>query len=93
MSFDSSAPGASNGSPESPRNASRRTTIFRRPAYRILRADFVADNAGPGDGISLSSVALNCEILAHDGNRVPAAPDCERPGWRGLFRAETRHYH
>ncbi|HEY7052280.1 MAG TPA: sulfite oxidase [Mycobacterium sp.] len=46
---------------------------FQAVAYRILPADFDPDSAGPGDGISLSSVALNCDILTPDeGTDVPA---------------------
>ena len=48
---------------------------FQATAYRILPPDADPDTAGPGDGISLSSVALNCEILEpDDGATVPAGP-------------------
>lgn len=43
---------------------------FQRVAYRVLPSDADPDSAGPGDGISLSSVALNCDFLYPD----PTAP-------------------
>ena len=43
---------------------------FQRVAYRVLPVDADPDTAGPGDGISLSSVALNCDFLYPD----PATP-------------------
>ncbi len=39
---------------------------FQSVAYRVLPPEFDPDTAGPGDGISLSSVALNCAILVPD---------------------------
>lgn len=46
---------------------------FQAVAYRILPADADPDTAGPNEGISLSSVALNCDILVpEDGDHVPA---------------------
>lgn len=39
---------------------------FQAVAYRILPADSDAHAAGPGEGISLSSVLLNCDILVPD---------------------------
>lgn len=46
---------------------------FQATAYRILPADADPAAAGPGDGISLSSVALNGDILVPDnGAEVPA---------------------
>lgn len=39
---------------------------FQRVAYRVLPVDADPDSAGPGDGISLSSVALNCDFLYPD---------------------------
>ena len=48
---------------------------FQAIAYRILPPEADPDTAGPGDGISLSSVALNCDILDPvDGATVPAGP-------------------
>ena len=48
---------------------------FQATAYRILPPDADPDTAGPGDGISLSSVALNCDILTPEpGTVVPAGP-------------------
>src|SRR5262249_41977192 len=41
--------------------------------YRIFPPETDADTVGPGEGISLSSLALNCDILAPtDGDRIPA---------------------
>lgn len=46
---------------------------FQALDYRILPADADADIVGPGEGISLSSLALNCDILdPTDGDDVPA---------------------
>lgn len=46
---------------------------FQAVAYRILPADGDPDTAGSDDGISLSSVALNSDILVpNDGARIPA---------------------
>jgi sulfite oxidase len=48
---------------------------FQATAYRILPPEFDPDTAGPGDGISLSSVAVNCDFLApEDGAVVSAGP-------------------
>lgn len=48
---------------------------FQSVAYRVLPPEFDPDTAGPGDGISLSSVALNCAILAPDDRaEVHAGP-------------------
>lgn len=47
---------------------------FQAVAYRLLPADRDPDTIGPGEGISLSSVVLNCDILAPtDGGRVSGA--------------------
>ena len=46
---------------------------FQATAYRILPPDADPDAAGPGDGISLSSVALNCAILVPDDGASLAA--------------------
>ena len=49
--------------------------FFQASAYRMLPADADPDTAEPGEGISLSSVALNCDVLApEDGATVPAGP-------------------
>lgn len=46
---------------------------FQASAYRILPADADPDTAQPGDGISLSSVALNCDVLSpQDGSTMQA---------------------
>ena len=39
------------------------TNFFQATAYRVLPPEADPDTAGPGDGISLGSVALNSEIL------------------------------
>ncbi|MCV7125053.1 sulfite oxidase [Mycobacterium lacus] len=45
---------------------------FQALDYRILPPDADADMAAPGEGISLSSLALNCDILdPTDGDHVP----------------------
>ncbi len=46
---------------------------FQACDYRILPPDADADNAAPGEGISLSSLTLNCDILdPTDDDQVPA---------------------
>lgn len=48
---------------------------FQATAYRVLPVDFDPDRAGPGDGISLTSVNVNSAILSpDDGARMPAGP-------------------
>lgn len=48
---------------------------FQATAYRILRPDADPATAGPGDGIPLGAVALNCDFLRpDDGARLPAGP-------------------
>jgi sulfite oxidase len=45
---------------------------FQAHDYRILPPDADADTVAPGEGISLSSLALNCDILnPTDGDHVP----------------------
>ncbi|MBO0880573.1 MAG: sulfite oxidase, partial [Mycobacterium sp.] len=46
---------------------------FQAVAYRILPADSDPDTVSPGDGIPLSSVALNCDILVPDDGAVISA--------------------
>jgi sulfite oxidase len=49
--------------------------FFQATAYRLLPAEADPAKAGPGDGISLGPVALNCDVLRpDDGARVPAGP-------------------
>ncbi|MEB3981741.1 sulfite oxidase [Mycobacterium sp. 663a-19] len=46
---------------------------FQARDYRILPPEADADAAAPGEGIPLSALALNCDILdPTDGDRVPA---------------------
>ena len=40
------------------------TDYFQATAYRLLPPEADPDQAGPGDGLSLGPVALNCEILS-----------------------------
>ncbi|MCV7377402.1 sulfite oxidase [Mycobacterium alsense] len=48
---------------------------FQSHDYRILPADADVDAVAAGEGISLSSLALNCDILdPTDGDRVPRGP-------------------
>ncbi|MFG2090801.1 sulfite oxidase [Spirillospora sp. NPDC048824] len=48
---------------------------FQATAYRVLPADADPGRAGPGDGISLGPIALNCDILSpDDGARLPPGP-------------------
>jgi sulfite oxidase len=48
---------------------------FQALDYRILPADADPDTVAPGEGISLSSLPLNCDILVpDDGAEVPAGP-------------------
>jgi sulfite oxidase len=54
---------------------------FQALDYRILPPEADADTVAPGEGISLSSLALNCDILAPtDDDRVAAGPLTIR-GW------------
>lgn len=46
---------------------------FQASAYRILPADADPDAAEPGDGISLSSVALNCDVLSPEDDSTVQA--------------------
>ncbi|SDR88275.1 sulfite oxidase [Actinopolymorpha singaporensis] len=46
---------------------------FQATAYRMLPADTDLDQAGPGAGISLGPVPLNCDFLSPDaGTRCPS---------------------
>ena len=48
---------------------------FQASDYRILPADMNPDTAAPGEGISLSALPLNCDILLpEDGAEVSAGP-------------------
>jgi sulfite oxidase len=48
---------------------------FQALDYRILPPETDPDTAAPGEGISLSSVPLNCDILCPgDGAEIPAGP-------------------
>ncbi|MGH3969202.1 MAG: sulfite oxidase, partial [Mycobacterium sp.] len=68
---------------------------FQAVAYRILPADSDPDTAGPNEGISLSSVALNCDILVPDDGAEVAAGSLDIRGYaladgdRGVARVEV----
>ena len=48
---------------------------FQALDYRILPPEADADTVAPGEGISLSSLALNCDVLhPTDGDQVAAGP-------------------
>ena len=48
---------------------------FQALDYRILPPDADPGTVAPGEGISLSSLALNCDILIPgDGAEIPAGP-------------------
>ncbi len=48
---------------------------FQATAYRLLPAEADPTTAGPGDGLSLGSVALNADILRpDDGATLPTGP-------------------
>ncbi|OBF39448.1 sulfite oxidase [Mycobacterium sp. ACS1612] len=48
---------------------------FQALDYRILPPEVDADTAGPGEGISLSTLELNCDILVpDDGDQVAPGP-------------------
>ena len=48
---------------------------FQALDYRVLPPETDPDTAAPGEGISLSSIPLNCDILAPaDGAETPAGP-------------------
>jgi sulfite oxidase len=48
---------------------------FQALDYRILPPEIDPDTAAPGEGISLSSLALNCDILAPgEDAEIPAGP-------------------
>ncbi|MFC4034339.1 sulfite oxidase [Streptomyces polygonati] len=48
---------------------------FQATAYRVLPPEADPSAAGPGDGISLGPVALNCDILSPEADtRLPPGP-------------------
>jgi sulfite oxidase len=54
---------------------------FQALDYRILPPEADADTVAPGEGISLSTLALNCDILVPtDGDQLPPGPLTIR-GW------------
>ena len=68
---------------------------FQALDYRLLPPEADPDTAAPGEGISLSSLALNCDILAPgDDAEVPAGP-LTIHGWalagdgRGIGRVDV----
>jgi sulfite oxidase len=68
---------------------------FQASDYRILPPETDPDTAAPGEGISLSSLPLNCDILVpDDGAEIPLGPLTIR-GWamagdgRGIGRVDV----
>jgi sulfite oxidase len=68
---------------------------FQARDYRILPPDVDPDTAAPGQGIPLSSLPLNCDILVPDeGDEIPAGALTVR-GWalagdgRGIGRVDV----
>jgi sulfite oxidase len=68
---------------------------FQASDYRILPAEADPDTAAPGEGISLSSLPLNCDILVPgDDEEIPAGP-LTISGWalagdgRGIGRVDV----
>jgi sulfite oxidase len=68
---------------------------FQASDYRILPPDADPDTAAPGEGISLSSLPLNCDILVPgDDEEIPAGP-LTIHGWamagdgRGIGRVDV----
>jgi sulfite oxidase len=68
---------------------------FQALDYRILPPETDPDTAAPGEGISLSSLPLNCDILVPgDDEEIPAGPLTIR-GWalagdgRGIGRVDV----
>jgi sulfite oxidase len=69
---------------------------FQASDYRILPPETDPDGAAPGEGISLSSLPLNCDILVpDDGAEIPAGPLMTIRGWalagdgRGIGRVDV----
>lgn len=68
---------------------------FQAIAYRVLPADADPDQAGPGEGISLTEVALNSAILQPDAEAGIPAGVCEVTGYalagggRGVARVDV----
>jgi sulfite oxidase len=68
---------------------------FQASDYRILPPEADPDTAAPGDGISLSSLPLNCDILVPgDDEEIPTGP-LKITGWalagdgRGIGRVDV----
>jgi sulfite oxidase len=68
---------------------------FQASDYRILPPEADLDSVAPGEGISLSSLPLNCDILCpDDGTEIPVGPLTIR-GWamagdgRGIGRVDV----
>jgi sulfite oxidase len=71
------------------------SNYFQATAYRLLPAEADPAKAGPGDGLSLSAVALNAEILRPDDGETVAAGPVEVTGYafagddRGIARVDV----
>ncbi|GAB48712.1 sulfite oxidase [Mobilicoccus pelagius] len=55
--------------------------FFQAHSYRLLPADAGPDEAGPGDGIPLGPVALNCDVLDPEPGAVVDAGPLEVRGY------------
>jgi sulfite oxidase len=68
---------------------------FQASDYRILPAEADPDTAAPGEGISLSSLPLNCDILVPGDDEEIAAGPLTISGWalagdgRGIGRVDV----
>jgi sulfite oxidase len=68
---------------------------FQATAYRLLPAEADPDTAGPGDGLSLSAVAVNADILRPDDNATVTVGPIEVTGYafagddRGIARVDV----
>lgn len=68
---------------------------FQATAYRVLEPEADPDAAGPGDGISLGPVALNCDILAPEPGQAVGTGQVRVSGYahagedRGVARVDV----
>lgn len=71
------------------------TNYFQTGAYRLLPADTDLDTTRPGDGVELTAVALNSDILRPEDHAVVAAGPTEIRGYayagddRGVVRVDV----
>jgi sulfite oxidase len=68
---------------------------FQASDYRMLPPEADPDTAAPGEGISLSSLPLNCDILVPGDDEVIPAGPLRISGWalagdgRGIGRVDV----